>query len=151
MREMREMRGTYTEIKAQLARVPKKQLEAMVLDQEYNDCLGAWADDDDSPRGKRIPYLGWYWRNVEFSRGSFTLGDSGDVVGFMEKNKWGYPERTTTKEEFARAIALIDEARAIDGQGGIVSEIHAARDVKLKELYDYLQSLKHEGTWSDNY
>ena len=57
--------------------------------------------------GKLVPYIGWFWRNVNFNADYVHLGivppmyvDDPDYfehnptpkVGFMENNKWDYPE-----------------------------------------------------------
>jgi len=51
-------------------------------------------DKADDAGEKVLPYMGWYWRDVDFDNGPITLGLSyGDIqVGFMENNKWGYEE-----------------------------------------------------------
>lgn len=65
--------------------------------------------------GKIIPYIGWYWRDVDFDAKSHQFGIIGDLpltsqileleevkfTGFMENNKWGYDlTRETTVEEW---------------------------------------------------
>lgn len=48
--------------------------------------------------GKAIPYIGWYWRNVNFDADCVWLGiippnadgNETPLIGFMENNKWGY-------------------------------------------------------------
>lgn len=60
----------------------------------------------------------------------------------MANNKWDYPERTTTPEEFAAIMALIDAAMVENGRGGILADIVKAVNAKLDELWDYLQTLK---------
>lgn len=59
--------------------------------------------------GKTIPYIGWYWRTVDFDADGYSFGVMPDRTwdsvaharGFMESNKWGYPStRKTTPEEW---------------------------------------------------
>lgn len=52
--------------------------------------------------GKIVPYIGWYWRNVNFDAEDCIFGiipecedepfgePHGTLIGFMENNKWGY-------------------------------------------------------------
>ena len=71
--------------------------------------------------GKCIPYIGWFWRNVNFDAETYSFGiicndnfteedvalglkpveEQYFMTGFMENNKWNYPyTRHTTKEEW---------------------------------------------------
>lgn len=57
--------------------------------------------------GKAFPYIGWFWREVDFDYKTFSLGvihgadtlNGGPFVGFMQNNKWGYGEFGLTEEE----------------------------------------------------
>lgn len=134
------VRGNYAERKAKLADMPREWLEAAILDRQYNEFISALADDKDS---KRVPYIGWFWRHIEFSDPtSIPIGDCGDFIGFMANNKWDYPERNLTAEEAAHVIAIVDEAMRLNQQGGNLAEIEAATNNKLRDLWDYLQTLE---------
>lgn len=140
------LRGSYTERKEKLASFPREFLENAILDSEYNKFLRSRSDyhkdeRDKHGHGKRLPYIGWSWRHLGFSSGSLPLGDCGQFVGFMPNNKWDYPERETTPEEFATIMKIIDEAMVADQQGGDVSKIIKNTNAKLDELWDYLQGL----------
>lgn len=90
------------ERKASLASKSKEWLEAAILDGEYNDFIRQRADNDGEDHGKRIPYIGWFWRHIEFSQPtSIPIGDCGEFIGFMANNKWDYPERCLTEDEAA--------------------------------------------------
>lgn len=143
------IRGTYTERKTKLAAASREWLEAAILDSGYNDFISARADypddseDDKRGHGKRVPYIGWYWRHIEFSDPtSIPIGNCGGFVGFMANNKWDYPERALTAEEAERVIAIIDEAMRLRQQGGEVRKIDAETNAKLGELWDYMQTLR---------
>ncbi len=153
------LRGTYAERREKLAAFDKSFLEAAILDAEYNEFLSSRADFPfnqeanlrDSQRdrrghGKRLPYVGWYWRHLEFSDGALPIGDCGQFVGFMANNKWDYPERLTTPEEFACIMAIIDAAMVLNEKGGELTEITDTTLAKLDELWDYLQRLDVRGT-----
>ena len=64
-----------------------------------DDAEGGLDFDAFGNSGKRLPYIGWFWRDVDWSRDDCVLGiiprgaDGNDkpLVGFMESNKWGYP------------------------------------------------------------
>jgi hypothetical protein len=90
-------------------------------------------DDESLPRplgmsgGKRIPYIGWYWRNVDFTQ-PFSLGRTRieasvfeqihglrghhgpGWAGFMENNKWDYPEWTVTEPQAVAIVQALREA-----------------------------------------
>lgn len=65
-----------------------------------NERMREVADDGDFEAfgGKAVPYIGWYWRDVDFDAdhcylGVIPSGADGNykpLVGFMENNKWGY-------------------------------------------------------------
>lgn len=80
--------------------------------------------------GKPVPFIGWFWRTVDFDRlGRQTFGvipagtldgdDQNDkpLVGFMQNNKWDYPEIQPTEQEWADTRAAVEKAltsRAVD-------------------------------------
>lgn len=59
--------------------------------------------------GKTIPYIGWFWRDVDFDK-RITLGYCGSFIGFMENNKWDHDEWITTDEQ---SVAIREAAEAI--------------------------------------
>ena len=92
--------------------------------------------------GKCIPYIGWYWRNVDFdSEYGITLGiipvirswfDSNDHewIGFMENNKWGYDSFRVKGEQQQKLRQMVEQA------------VIKPSNAKLQTLFDYMQSLK---------
>jgi hypothetical protein len=98
-------------------------------------------DSDPHGHGKRLPYIGWYWRSVDFARKRITVGDCGDFIGFMENNKWGHPERDLSPDECDHVIDLLWRARREGSRGGNLAEIFAARDEVLTELWGWMQDL----------
>lgn len=69
--------------------------------------------------GKKFPYVGWFWRDVDFDDeegGSFGVipsdakGSAIDLVGFMENNKWGYSYVYASREQWAEIKAAIIDA-----------------------------------------
>ena len=116
-------------------------------EQELNDAIDAlcaqWIDGGPfsvSWEGKPIPYIGWYWRYVHFDSEQWEphrLGiihsrmsdNRGNLVGFMESNKWGYPEFEVPDQEWK-------ELRAI-----IVDCATAPSAEKCQAVFDKLQSL----------
>lgn len=85
---------------------------------------------------KCIPYIGWYWREVDFSRDiwlGYTDGGGGDIpdfVGFMENNKWGYPTLKCTDEQGIKIKSLLVKAVTQPSNGN------------LQAVFDYMQSLR---------
>ena len=83
--------------------------------------------------GKLFPYVGWFWRPVEWDRGckrGYSLyipcdpasrydpddmpGDEEpDFIGFMENNKWDYATKWCTADAF-RLIRRAFEAAVLD-------------------------------------
>lgn len=141
------LRGTYAERKAKLAEFPREFLEAAILDSEYNEFIRGRAnfrdgDKDSNGSGKRVPYIGWFWRHVAFSNlTSVPIGNCGEFIGFIENNKWDHPERTLTAEEGAKVMEIIDEAMRLNQQGGELGEIERSTNAKLGELWDFMQTL----------
>ena len=142
------VRGKYDERKKKLAEMEREVLEASILDGQYNDFVSDRADyaedeKDEHGHGKRVPYVGWYWRHIEFSTPkAIPIGDCGSFVGFMANNKWDYPERRMTEEEARGAVAIIDAAIEESEKGGESSEIRKKTNEKLDELWAYMQTIK---------
>lgn len=86
----------------------------------YNDWLADLADFeakdaefDDTTTGKRIPYIGWFWRDVDFAEKRIPIGKSeSGYVAIMESNKWGYSGRLMTEAEAETFIRFLDTAHA---------------------------------------
>lgn len=155
----RDTRGTYhaidettfDEARAGLDAWTREDLVALVLNDHLNGFVSDWADrkDDDAPplagllthneSGKRIPYIGWYWRDVDFAAKRITIADCGDFIGFCENNKWGYDERYLEEAEADQVIALLWKALTAHGTGPY-SETIAAKEAALHELWTLMQS-----------
>ncbi len=125
----------------------KDALVAKIVNDEYNDFIVSYSSydkDEGDPHGhgKRVPYIGWYWRSVDFVNGSIPIGDCGEFVGFMENNKWDYPERDLTKEEVAKVIEMLDRAMEENSKGGWADQVDSSTKAVLAELWDYVTSLK---------
>lgn len=142
------LRGTYSERKETLEKMSPEFLRAAVLDSEYNEFISDRSsasdtdeDKDDILNGKRVPYMGWFWRHLEFHEGRLPLGFSNGYVAFMANNKWDYHERYTTPEEFTTIMGFIDAAMAENQKGGELGEIRRRTNAELKKLRDYLQTL----------
>lgn len=148
------MTTNYSDRIAQLKDKSHMELVGMVLDEEYNwfmrDCADVSnGEPDEHGNGKRIPYIGWFWRDVQWHDRDVPIGDCGEFIGFMVSNKWDYPCRSLTNEEFDRVVAIIDEARAAYARGGLASDLAAARNAKLDELWNYMQTLSVPRTEDD--
>jgi len=84
--------------------------------------------------GKPIPYIGWVWRDVDFSD-LIALGDCGMFIGFMENNKWGYPEWPISKVQDAAIKAML---QALDPDSDTIEK-------DIADLYDYIQTCSPAG------
>lgn len=96
---------------------------------------------DKHGHGKRIPYIGWFWRNTDFVGKRVSIGDCGSFIGVMENNKWGYAEREMTAEEVDKFIEYIE--RGFAGQD-------KAEEV-FNELWGWFQTLRDTGDWCADY
>lgn len=139
---------SFSDMRAALGGIDHERLADLAANTVLNDWCSDAADyrsteaRDTHGWGKRIPYIGWYWRSVDFARKRIPIGDCGDFIGFMESNKWGHPERDLTDSEADQVLALLWRARAEDGRGGSIAETDAARDQVLSELWDLMQSFE---------
>ena len=80
--------------------------------------------------GKIIPYIGWYWRDVDFDASSISIGDCGQFKGFMENNKWGYPEASISGAELDKIKDLTDAV------------VQGPTEINLQALFDAMQEIE---------
>lgn len=105
-------------------------------------------ENNDSPiyessiGGKIIPYIGWFWREVDFDNTEVFLGvlpklkgnsiEGGTdrpLVGFMENDKWGYLSFKVDGDAWMELKRLI------------VSAISTEEKEDFKKVDDFMQSL----------
>jgi hypothetical protein len=116
-----------------------------LVNELYNKRVNALADYEEHEEkaidkhghGKRIPYIGWYWRNTDFVNKSISIGDCGEFVGIMERNKWGYPSRKISEQEVDTFIAYLEHA----------FEVRMDIEKIFNELWDWFQALRDTGYW----
>lgn len=118
----------------------------------YNNWIAGASDAHDKEEtvqdtGKRIPYMGWYWREIDAVNRRIPIGVHDDYVAVMARNKWGYPGRWMNDEEAATFIGYIDRAIIADRSGGVLAEITANRNDILRELAEWMQTLADVGEW----
>lgn len=101
--------------------------------------------------GKRIPYIGWHWRNTDFIGKDITIGDCEDYIGVMENNKWGYVQRSMTAEEVNTFIEYLEKAFAIREGSGEASKLLEKSEEVYSDLWSWFQTLRHTGDWCANY
>ena len=117
---------------------------------ELNEQIAAICDDDtdyEAFGGKAIPYIGWWWREINFDRESCIFGVipgdeedlSGEVsgkplVGFMSRNKWGYDYIHCNGEDWIEIKRLLGAA-----------VVNICRET-LRAVDDKIQSLLKEAT-----
>jgi hypothetical protein len=86
--------------------------------EEMNEKIAAL----DGLGGKNIPYLGWFWRTVDFDAQTCYLGvcenEDGEpyYIGFMQNNKWGYDEILCDEEAFTDLKQKITTALKTDNE-----------------------------------
>jgi len=99
-------------------------------------------EEDPHGHGKRIPYIGWFWRSVDFINKSASIGWCGEFVGIMENNKWDYKERYLDKEEFEVFEKYLWEALSWRNSGGDVKNNYKMSDKIFTEMWDWFQGLR---------
>lgn len=129
-----------------------ENLEAMLLNERYNEFLSSYADyeDDEYPIdptiangksfGKRLPYHGWFWRSVDFYSKNIPIGVSELLKGFMENNKWYLPEGKLNEDQFKSVMEIIDLAMKFSEQGGDISKIRENTARELEKLWPLFQT-----------
>ena len=85
-------------------------------------------EDDEHGHGKRVPFIGWFWRSCDFVGKNISIGDCHEFIGVMENNKWGYSERRMTPEEVDIFIDYLER--------GLYKE-----DI-MNKMWDWFQTLK---------
>lgn len=121
------------------------QLVAVIVNSALNDWI---RDLDDAAgdaltnifshngSGKPVPYVGWYWRNVDFVAGAIPIANCGSFIGVCESNKWGYPMRMLEADEAERVTALLWSA--------MCEEDTEKRTALIKNVWDTFQSFTIE-------
>ena len=100
---------------------------------ELNIAIAKICDRDDLAiqGGKCIPYVGWFWREVDFDTSGYNFAIIPDEFqGFMENDKWGHDiTRRTTPEEWAEIKKLL-----------VAAVENPTRDT-TKAVWDYIQTI----------
>lgn len=142
--------------KATLLARGAKALAEDIINGKLNRLIGQYADYGEDEEGrlerdKRVPYIGWYWRSVDFASDEpyIPIGHCGEFIGFMENNKWDYPQRAMTPEEVQQVLVIVCEAYRLNGEGGILADIIQNTKAKLAELWPLLQTfeIQKSGYW----
>jgi hypothetical protein len=101
---------------------------------ELNERIEKICDDDNLYKafgGKAIPYVGWFWRDVNFDTEDCLFGVLPDgKLGFMENNKWNYDYHYCEPEDWQEIRRLLEIAVA------------APSRESLKAVDDKIQSLR---------
>lgn len=145
---------SFDETVDRLSKVDREQLIALIINNRYNDFIRERSSyrEEEKPvdptiangfsNGKRVPYIGWFWRATDFYNKNIPIGDCGSYIGVMENNKWDYPERQLTEEECDKVIAILDEALVADSQGGSLDKIIDNTKTALEKLWPLFQTFR---------
>jgi len=119
---------------------------------KLNDWIQKWCDDgeyDVHQTGKSIAYIGWYWREVDFTipfrlgkcksegtvvEGIGILETTSDFIGFMENNKWSYDQIRVSKSFYEKFITILREVKLSHERNDKLSLD------SLQEINDLIQS-----------
>lgn len=102
-------------------------------------------EEDPHGHGKRLPYVGWFWRTPDFVNKQIAIGDCGDFIGVMENNKWDYPERYMSEAECDKFVELLEHAFDSGFKGGgkkEMEEAQAEREKRFNEIWEWFQTLR---------
>lgn len=150
----------------ELHKTPQATLADRLFDDHINqfiasECDISKGDPDPHGFGKRIPFIGFYWRDCPWSerrtpRGEthasltyIQIGKCAQFVGFMENNKWGYLQRDLTTAEVETILGMIDDAATAYGKAGTHAKLREETDIQWAKLWAYMQTLEiptKEGT-----
>lgn len=131
----------------------KQKTKEELINDLYNYRISSLADFnadskhfDDTNTGKRIPYIGWFWRDADFVGKQISIGRTGNgYIGVMENNKWGYPERLMTEQEVSMFVDYLEQAFLERCKGRSVSQMIANSEKMFAEMRKWFQSLMVEG------
>lgn len=101
--------------------------------QEINNKIGKICDKEDFQiaGGKCIPYIGWFWREVDFDSDKCYIGIiPNGFKGFMESNKWGYDGFYVTGDGWDKLKDLL------------YNVIKCSSKESTKILWDFIQNLE---------
>jgi len=79
-----------------------KKIEEICNDTTYYQIFG----------GKCLPYIGWYWREVDFDQETYTFGvlpGKKPRLAFMENNKWGYDSVHCPSQDWQEIKKLLED------------------------------------------
>lgn len=78
----------------------------------YEELWAKW--DELNLDGLPVPFMGWFWRHVDFDRAcekGYSFGvDPRGRVAFMESNKWGFATVKATPQQMQEIRAAIEKA-----------------------------------------
>lgn len=101
-------------------------MDSEEINRKISECEDSHSQVFECFGGKCIPYIGWFWRTVEFDCTTYSFGvipagsgggkDSFDAktkchqVGFMENNKWDYPYVDADEKKWEKIKKLLIKA-----------------------------------------
>ena len=118
----------------------------MKITKEQSDELNTWIGDTDDEEaliplelegnGKAFPYVGWYWRSVDFTR-PFLLycpthkgSDVPPWKGFMENNKWDYESFEVSQESYEAIVSSLMAAKDNPSKDTIADVFRVVQEAK---------------------
>ena len=124
-----------------------KKTKEELVNEKVNDMIANISDyspnnKDPHGHGKRIPYIGWYWRSIDMFNNNVFVGDCGDFIGVMQNNKWGYPERKMTNDEYKELKERLFQILSFWNGWGNIGENFRKTDNLAEELWAWMQTLE---------
>jgi hypothetical protein len=91
---------------------------------------------------KRIPYIGGYWRDLDFANKHILIADCGEFIGVMVKDKWSFPQRQMTQQEIDTFISHLERVFAAIDTLPDPSVPSVDIEMLFDELWDWFQTLE---------
>lgn len=136
------MAKTMAERRAELEAQSHEELVALAINEHYNGlALRLCRQHETGLHGKAVPYMGWYWRAVDFASGSIPIAFGEGYVACCANNKWGHDEREMAPEEVAQFVGHLDSISKAEGRGGLLSEINDEVRRRILEMQEWMQTL----------
>lgn len=90
-----------------------KNLAVLMVNSTLNNLVteASWESLKTGDGVTPIPFMGWYWRHVDFfTPGGVTIAEGDGIVAVCQNNKWGYPQRDLTPEEQHTLLTIVWDA-----------------------------------------
>lgn len=136
------MARTMAELRTELEAQSHEDLVALAINEHYNGLASRLCRQHETGLHERaVPYMGWYWRAVDFARGKIPIAFGEGYVACCANNKWDHDEREMTPDEVAQFVEHLDSISKAEGRGGLLSEINDEVRRRIQKMQQWMQTL----------